>query len=180
MSQCIINILLILWQGAFLQLRSLMTQDKKSLNIYCICCHKTAIQLYHRQQHQILCYLIKSATEQVSKTKTNYQQNQLPRHYFFLYLYLIVYLLMCIILRCHAVASFFFASLQIPSTKWGTSLGCIQIWRQQLLTMPAFPHVNKDRSAVAISTPLKKRVHHKWAHLCILDGMFVLPPNIIC
>lgn len=49
--------------------------------------HKTVIQLYSRQSPQRLCDLIESTAEQVNKTKTNYQQNQLPRLYFFIFLW---------------------------------------------------------------------------------------------
>lgn len=102
-------------------------------------------------------------------------QNKLPtkpitRTLFFYYL--IVYLLMCVILSCHAFAWFFFASLQIPYTKWGTSLGYMQMWRQQLLRMPVFPDANKDRSAVNISTPLNKGASYA-THLCLSDSTYL-------
>lgn len=102
--------------------------------------HKTATQLHHRRRHRILCYLMESTAEQVSKTETNYQQNQLPGLYFFTFYYLFVCLLMCIILSCHAAAYCSVASLQIPYTNRGTSLGYMQMRRRHLLTMPALPN----------------------------------------
>lgn len=73
---------------------------------------------------------------------------------------------MWIILSCHKVPVFFFASLQIPYTKWGTSLRYMLMWSQQPLTMFVFPNSSKDRSAANTSTPLKKRIPLQQTSLC--------------
>lgn len=57
------------------------------------------------------------------------------------------------------------------------------MWRQQLLTMPAFPDANKDRSAVNMSSPLKivhtdENICASWTvHVCVTfqNNMLIAP-----